>query len=709
MLRYRPAALVCLAVSAGIAVGLYFDFWVPLVVMSLAWSLTMLIRPARRFRIILITATLFFGAASLYGTVYQNFLVSSKIDTEKVYFFTGVITEARATENGNRATVDILESEDGLEGKTLYIYTDGLPEAGDGVYVQATLKEASASSKGNGVDYNAFGAVYKSDKIQIKGFKYELLEMRKSVSDAIYSNFSEESAGFYNAIITGDRSGIDDNLNGSFSRSGLSHILAISGQHFSILVYSIYSILMLTIQRKKLSSGICIVLAVFYTLLVGATPPILRACIMCCAVFAANIAGIYVDSISVLCAALTGIILFSPYATASVGLQLSFLATLGILTLSEITRRKKKGFIRSKIFALIVSPTLITFAANLFCLPVFLCSFDYVSVIAPLSNLAVNILIGPSLAISVLSLPVFAFFPRLKELVTINGCIFNAIKAISDFASSLSFATFSASLPYIKLIVIPATAAIVCGLSLKRKHILKAASLCLLVIVFIVAFCVLGYNNALKANSLIYVSDSGDNSFVFYNNGSYAVLIDGHGTEKCGGVILDRCVTHLDAYIMTDCTQSAEERFYQTTSYISVGTVYIPERYAGGSFETRIAKTGCDVLYYDKSLSEFGLMLKESKGHYSLQVINNDISICLLGGNRTGFSAPCNGLIVTKKCIERELAKPLVPTDYGNLYIYETDDTYFTESLKKKADAVTEYKNSIELRFGKDGLWEVKE
>ncbi len=709
MLRYRPAALVCLAVSAGIAVGLYFDFWVPLVVMSLAWSLTMLIRPARRFRIVLIMATLFFGAASLYGTIYQNFLVKSEIDPEKGYFLTGVITEARATENGNRATVDIIESDDGLQGKTLYIYTDVPLKAGDGVYVEATLREANITSKGNGIDYNAFGSVYKSDKIHPKGFKYELLEMRKGVSDTIYRNFSNESSGFYNAIITGDRSGIDDNLNGSFARSGLSHILAISGQHFSILVYSIYSILMLTIQRKKLSSGICIILAVFYTLLVGATPPILRACIMCCAVFAANIAGIYLDSITVLCGALAGIVMVSPYATASVGLQLSFLATLGILTLSEITKRKKKSIIRSKLIALIVTPALITFAANLFCLPVLLCSFDFVSIIAPFSNLAVNIIIGPSLAVAVLSLPIFAFFPSLKELVSVNDFIFKSIKSISDFASSLSFATFSASLPYIKLIILPAITAIVCALSLKRKHILKATSGCLLVIVLIISLCVLGHNSALKSNNLVYVCDNENNSYVFYNNGKHTILIDGYGTEKCSGVILERCVTHLDAYIMTDCTKNSEERFYQTTGYISIDTVYIPERYAGGSFETRIAKTGCNVLYYDKTLTEFEIVLKESNGHYSLQFKNNDICLCVLGGNKTGFFEPCDGLVVTARCIEKELAKQLVPTEYRNLYINKAGDTYFTESLKAKAETVEEHEKSVELRFGEDGLWEVEE
>lgn len=708
MLRYRPAALVCLAITVGIAVGLYFDFWVPIILMSLMWSVTMLIRPVRRFRALLITSVLVFGAGSLYGGIYEH-LNSNAVTDDITYSFEAIVTEARPTVHGYRATLEVTKSDDGLKGKSVYIYADEPLEAGDGVCVDAHLKEAVRSAKGNGIDYNAFGAVNKSEKRQLKGFKYELLEIRKCISDFIYDNFSNESAAFYNAIITGDRSGINDNLNGSFSRSGLSHILAISGQHFSILVYSIYTFLMLTIQRKKLASGICIVLSIFYTALVGATPPILRASIMCCAVFAANMASVRIDSVTALCGALAGIVVFSPYASASVGLQLSFLATLGILTLSEITKRRGNGYIKSKLISLIVTPTLITFAANLFCLPVLLCSFDYVSVIAPFTNLAVNLFVAPSLAVSVLSLPIFLFAPKLKELVFVNDFIFDIIKSISDYAASLSFATFSAYLPFIKLIVIPATAAIILALTIERKHIFKVGALCLTIIIILVSLCVTWHSKSLNNNNLIYAHDDAYNAFVLYNNGESAILIDGYGNGKFSGTLLEHCVTHLDGYVITNGTKDTLKRLTQTLSYISIDKVYIPDRYKGGSLETDVAKTGCDVLYYDNELCFPNFKLREKQGDYALQVKNNDIIITILSGNKVGFSAPCKALIVTERCIYNELPPQLIPNNYKHLFIFDTSDTYFTSSIKRGAKSVTEYKTKIELRFGKNGLREVKE
>lgn len=708
MLRYRPAALVCLALTAGVAAGLFFNIWLSIITASLVWSATMIVRPARRWRIIMVTAIVVFVIGSLYSKVFGMF-DSVQIDTEKVYCFDAAVADVMKTERGTRATIEILENNYGFEDKRAYIYTDTPLKAGDAVYVETVLSESSVSAKANGVDYYAYGEAVAKNNVVVSGFKYELWDFRKKLSAVIDECYDTEAANFYTAMITGDRSKIDDRLNGSFARSGLSHILAISGQHFSILIYSVFSFLVITIRRRKLSCCICIALAVLYTLFVGATPPVLRACIMCCAVFAANLATTYVDSITALCAALAGIVVFSPYATASVGLQLSFLATLGILTLSELTKRKSKGIMRFKLVRLITAPLAITFAATIFCLPVLLCSFDFVSIVSPLANLAVNVFVGPSLATSIIALPIIKLLPNGGDIAIVPEKIFYCIKWISDYAASFSFATFASSLPYVKLISFPAFIAILTGLVAKRKHIFKIASVCLASIVVIIMLCTVGHTRSILSNNLIYMYSNNKNDFTLINDGKNSVLIDGYGTTNCSGMLLDRSITHLDTYIITKANADALERLKKTICYISIDDVYIHKSYAGGSYEKSIAQTGCNVLYFDDSLCFDNATISINENGYALNTENKSITVTLLNGCKADSAHDCNGLIVTKNCIAKELPRQLLPKNYNKLYIFKSNGSHFTEFVKSNANSIIEFYNSVELRFGDDGLWEVKQ
>jgi competence protein ComEC len=103
------------------------------------------------------------------------------------------------------------------------------------------------------------------------------------------------------------------------------------------------------------------------------------------------------DSITSLSASLITLIAANPYSCASVGLQLSFTATLGIIiftvrinsAVSEMLRGKKfyKNKISKKLINFVTSSLATTVGALVFTLPLTVIHFGYVSLVAPLTNI----------------------------------------------------------------------------------------------------------------------------------------------------------------------------------------------------------------------------------------------------------------------------------------------------------------------------------
>ncbi len=133
---------------------------------------------------------------------------------------------------------------------------------------------------------------------------------------------------FWKALFYGDRQEFPKEIKEDFSKAGISHVLALSGFHVGIIALFLQLALQM-LSLKKRNTFICIFL-VFYALLTGARPSILRA------------VGFYVlyylsflwckrydliSSLGVLCVV---ILFFNPWRVWDIGFQLSFLSVLSI-------------------------------------------------------------------------------------------------------------------------------------------------------------------------------------------------------------------------------------------------------------------------------------------------------------------------------------------------------------------------------------------
>ena len=153
-----------------------------------------------------------------------------------------------------------------------------------------------------------------------------------SRADALF----RDGAPMMRALLLGDRSGIDDSFSSAVSDAGVAHVFAVSGMHLSFLVGAA---LYLAHGRKRLSR-MTIALVWLFAAIAGFPPSIVRAAVMQTAVLAAPLFGRESDSLTGLSGGLVLLLLWNPYAVADMGLQLSFLSVLGLLTVGATMHRR---------------------------------------------------------------------------------------------------------------------------------------------------------------------------------------------------------------------------------------------------------------------------------------------------------------------------------------------------------------------------------
>jgi competence protein ComEC len=182
-------------------------------------------------------------------------------------------------------------------------------------------------------------------------------------------------------IVLGERSGVPFDLSRAFATSGTTHLLAISGFNMTLVATAVA--LALRGRCGPVARSIASVGAiVIYSLLVGLSPSVLRAALMASVAAIGIVSGRRAATANALCAAVIAMLVADPAAIDDVGLQLSALATSGLVlwqgALAERLRLLPAPF-RDGIAT--------TLAATAPTLPVVAGAFGRVSLVSPLANL----------------------------------------------------------------------------------------------------------------------------------------------------------------------------------------------------------------------------------------------------------------------------------------------------------------------------------
>lgn len=142
---------------------------------------------------------------------------------------------------------------------------------------------------------------------------------------------------FLNVVLTGDRSMLSSDTRTLFSSTGLSHLLALSGLHVSLIAL-IVSILLFPLYLGGLR-GLRVVILIgvlwVFAVMTGLTPSVVRSVVMATVFLISYRLQRIRSPFNSLCVAALVILVVWPYAIYSVGFQLSFIAVASILLFAD--------------------------------------------------------------------------------------------------------------------------------------------------------------------------------------------------------------------------------------------------------------------------------------------------------------------------------------------------------------------------------------
>lgn len=204
--------------------------------------------------------------------------------------------------------------------------------------------------------------------------------LRVSQENLIQSLLPEPASSLLSGILLGAKNNLSADLREDLISTGMIHVVVVSGYNISLIAGIIAS--SERFLGKRWAFGLTFISICLYTLLTGAESPTVRSAVMGLIILFSKITGRVSNSIYILI--LTGVVmaLLDSEVVKSISFQLSFLATLGILLLSDLL----KSYFH--IFPKVVAENLsITMGAQFFVFPLLVYYFGAVSIISPIVNL----------------------------------------------------------------------------------------------------------------------------------------------------------------------------------------------------------------------------------------------------------------------------------------------------------------------------------
>jgi competence protein ComEC len=320
-------------------------------------------------------------------------------------------------------------------------------EIGDRIGLFAGLMPPPPPSLPKGFDYQQYayfkqiGAIgYAISKVRIieKGAHLSDLQqyfasLRQKVESRVFASMPSSEAAIAVGILVGDSSAINTEEYEAIRKSGLAHIIAISGMHIVVVVglifisvrflLSRFPSLPLRIDIKKVAAIIAIFGSLFYLLIAGSPLSAQRAFIMSTIVLAAIILDRRANPMRSVAIAANIILILTPEAILSASLQMSFAASIALvasfnLSSSFFNISNKKGVI-TKILSYFATVTISTLVAGIATSPFVIYHFNQFSTYSVLSNLIAiplaDFIIMPAGIIAMLLMPLslegFALYP----------------------------------------------------------------------------------------------------------------------------------------------------------------------------------------------------------------------------------------------------------------------------------------------------------
>jgi competence protein ComEC len=214
-----------------------------------------------------------------------------------------------------------------------------------------------------------------------------LLSLRDRARRVLLRELPEPQASLAVGILLGLQSSIPDDVSATFSATGTSHILVISGWNITIISTMLYGVTERLRLKKNTAFWAILICIWLYTLFVGASATVIRAAVMGTIVVVGQRLERRAHAWTTIFAACWAMTLWDPQTLWDLGFQLSAMATASLFAYGKGTEALLlKTPLRFGWLDWAREALTATLAAQILALPLILYHFGNLSIIAPLAN-----------------------------------------------------------------------------------------------------------------------------------------------------------------------------------------------------------------------------------------------------------------------------------------------------------------------------------
>lgn len=375
----------------------------------------------------------------------------------------------------------------------------------------------------------------------------KILHLRDDAVGTLDVCCSGRSSAFLQAMLCGEKSELTGVDKGCAYRSGIGHLLAVSGTHL-IIVSEIILIFLGTIKSKRLKFMILMFFVWSFAVFSGLSVSVIRAAVMMSISKSAFVFGRKGDAGNSLGIAAIILTAENPYAVCSASFLLTFAAsvTMGIIVPAFTKRIKQKGIV-GKLLMTVLSYEIIMITL----LPLNMLLFGGVSVISPVSNLLIPPFFTAGMLLGMIYL-IFGFFGIPLDFVIKAAGFFTEIGIkLSEKISNIPHSYICSRFLFLDFIMI------VCCIGWlwyvwKHKSILKSIAMILsMAVCWNAVYLVMERCFAIDeicvlpaGKSCVYILNHNGKCFVFdcntkgKNNGSVSRYIERFGVDEVDGMFI---------------------------------------------------------------------------------------------------------------------------------------------------------------------------
>jgi competence protein ComEC len=259
---------------------------------------------------------------------------------------------------------------------------------------------------------------------------------RARMERAASASLAEDEAGVVLGLVIGDERRISNHVEEDFRVSGLAHLTAVSGANVAMVLGALLLLMRALRFSRQTQIALSLLSVVIFAVITRWEPSVLRASVMATLALVAFFFGRSSTPSHALGLAFVGLLAVDPMMLWSIGFQLSFAATAGILWLRPLILPRLAGLPKP-----VAEATAIGIAAQLAVFPLIALHFGRVSILSVPANLAAFPLVAPATVVGLAAGAAAMISVDLAQvLMEISGVFVSILLGIARFFGRSTFA-----------------------------------------------------------------------------------------------------------------------------------------------------------------------------------------------------------------------------------------------------------------------------